>query len=120
MSKYVEIIIILAFLGFVLASLKLAYGQSPAQLQSQVNNESEYRTQLERYINLHNISFSLAYANNHLNISDVDVPDLETSVKSHMEFCRSENNMDERIRSKQIRGAEWAIRVHRQLAFGDC
>ena len=42
------------------------------------------------------------------------------SVKSHMEFCRSQNNMDARISSEQIRGTEWAIRVDRKLAFGEC
>ncbi len=35
-------------------------------------------------------------------------------------FCKSNNNMDERIRSQQIRGTDWAIRIHRLLAFGDC
>ena len=120
MNKHHEIVIILAFVGFILASLKLAYGQSLAQLQSEVNNETGNRTELEGYINLHNISFSAAYADNHLNISDLDLFDLETSVKSHMEFCQSENNIDERFRSKQIRGTEWAIRVDKKLAFGDC
>jgi hypothetical protein len=78
LNKYHEIIIILAFVGFILASLKLAYGQSLAKLQSQVNNETGYRTELEGYINLHNISFSAANGDNHLNISDFDVFDLET------------------------------------------
>jgi hypothetical protein len=111
LNKYHEIIIILAFVGFILASLKLAYGQSLAKLQSQVNIETGYRTELEGYINLHNISFSAAKGDNHLNISDFDVFDLETLIKLHMEFCQSKNNVDERIRSKQIRGTEWAIRV---------
>ena len=57
---------------------------------------------------------------NHLNISNLDLVDLETSVQSHMQFCKSDYNIDERIRSQQIRGIDWAIRVHRILAFGDC
>ena len=116
--RYVEIIIILVFLGIILASFNMIYGQSPAQ--SEVNNETGYRAELESYINLHNISFDNANVGVKLNISYNDVHDLETAVKSHMEFCQSQNNMDERIRSKQIRGTEWAIRVHRQLAYGDC
>ena len=100
--------------------MRLAYGQTLAQLQSKVNNETGYRKELEGYINLHNISFSAANGGNHLNISDIDVIDLETSVESHMQFCQSENNIDERIRSQQIRGSDWAIRVHKTLAFGDC
>ena len=42
----------------------------------------------------------------------LDIFDLETSVESHMQFCKSNYNMDERIRSQQIRGTDWAIRVH--------
>jgi hypothetical protein len=98
----------------------LVYGQSLAELQNEVINETGYRTELEGYINLHNISFGAANGGNHLNTSDVEVLDLEMSVKSHMEFWWSQNNMDARISSEQIRGTEWAIRVDRKLAFGDC
>ena len=81
-------------------------------------DETSYRTELEDYINLHNISFSAANGGNHLNISNLDISDLETSVESHMQFCKSQNNMDERFRSKQIRGTDWARRVDKKLAFG--
>ena len=110
-NKFGEIIIIVAALSVILTSYKLAYGQ---------NNATSYRIQLEAYINLHNISFSAANGGNHLNISNLDLVDLETSVQSHMQFCKSNYNIDERIRSQQIRGTDWAIRVHRILAFGDC
>ena len=106
-----EIIVLVAVLSVILTSLKLAYGQ---------NNATSYRTRLEAYINLHNISFSVANGGNHLNISNLDISDLEISVESHMQFCKSQNNMDERFRSKQIRGTDWAIRVDKKLAFGDC
>ena len=55
----------------------------------------------------------------HTYISNLDTSDLEKSVESHMQFCKSQNNMDERFRSKQIRGIDWAIRVDKKLAFGD-
>ena len=83
-------------------------------------NETSHRTELEDYINLHNISFSAANGGTHLNISNLDIFDLEASVESHMQFCKSDYNMDERIRSQQIRGTDWAIRVDKKLASGDC
>ena len=89
--NYLEIIIIFAVLSIILTSLKLAYGQ---------NNATSYRTQLEAYINLHNITFSDANGGNSLNLANLDIFDLETSVESHMEFCKSQNNMDEKIRSQ--------------------
>ena len=66
------------------------------------------------------LSFSDANGGNSLNITNLDIFDLETSVESHMEFCKSQNNMDEKIRSQQIRGTDWAIRVDKKLPFGDC
>ena len=82
-------VIILVALSVILTSYKLAYGQ---------NNATSYRTQLE--------AFSAANGGNHLNISNLDIFDLETSVESHMEFCKSDYNMDERIRSQQFRGTD--------------
>ena len=41
-------------------------------------------------------------------MSNLDIFDLETSVESHMQFCKSNYNMDERIRSQQIRGTDWS------------
>ena len=52
---YPEIIIILIAILSILACLKVAYGQSIAEFQKEVDNETSYRTELERYINLHNI-----------------------------------------------------------------
>ena len=117
--KYLEIIILIAILS-VLACLKVAYGQSIAELQKKVDITSSYRAELEAYVNLHNLSSSTANGSSHLNISNVDIFDLESSVESHMQSCKSNYNMDERIRSQQIRGIDRAIRVHKILAFGDC
>jgi hypothetical protein len=112
--------ILVAVMSVILACLKVAYGQSIVELQKAVGNATLYRTELEAYINLHNITFSTANGNNHLNISSLDIFDLETSVESHMQFCKSDHNMDERIRSQEIRGTDWAIRVNKKIAFGDC
>ena len=81
----------------------MTYGPLP-ELQNEVENATSYRTELEAYINLHSISFSAANGGNRLNISNLDISDLEISVESHMQFCKSDYNMDERIRSQQIRG----------------
>ena len=45
--KYLQIIILFGVLSVILASLKLVYGQSLAELQNEVNNETGYRTELE-------------------------------------------------------------------------
>ena len=66
---YLEIIIILIAILSILACLKVAYGQSIAELQKEIDNATSYRTELEAYVNLHNITFSTANAGNHLNIS---------------------------------------------------
>ena len=105
--------VIAVSLTLLLLTLCSVFAQSPY-------DETSYRTELEAYINLHNMSFSAANGGNRLNISNLDISDLEISVESHMQFCKSQNNMDERFRSKQIRGTDWAIRVDKKLAFGDC
>ena len=103
--NYLELIILVAVLSVILAYLKLTYGPLP-ELQNEVENATSYRTELESYINLHSISFSAANGGNRLNISNLDISDLEISVESHMQFCKSDYNMYERIRSQQIRGTD--------------
>ena len=55
----------------------------------------------------------------HLNISNLDIFDLEASVESHMQFCKSDYNMDERFEVNKS-GFDWAIRVDKKLTSGDC
>jgi small nuclear ribonucleoprotein (snRNP)-like protein len=86
MSKFLEIVIILAILSIVLASLKLAYGAgSLAELQSQMNNETGYISELVNYTKSHNITMDY---DQELVGKIVGIDDFENMVKDHMEYCK--------------------------------
>jgi hypothetical protein len=67
----------------VLFSLKLAYG-SLDKLENETNAELPYRAALENYLTSHNITLGPTLELNNLNIFE-----LETFVKAHMNDCQS-------------------------------
>jgi hypothetical protein len=102
MSKYLEILIIVAVLVVILASLKIAHGAgSLAELQSEAKEDTSYRDELIYYIHSHNMTNDMVLKGYYLtddmllkkdyivNVNTLSMEEFEVIVKKHIQECES-------------------------------